>query len=920
MRTGRINSVGVLVAAVLVVGTVLLWRFVASCHGETGLKDTSRGVPVPASPVIRTPFEPVKILVDNSFKLERRGEPVSVGIPLKQGSSVVDTESLCLTDLSGKIIPAQFRILARWGALEDPRRPIKWVLADFQADAPANGTGVYFLARGSQPKLTPLAVRENAREITVDTGKVSFTVGKEGKGLFRELVLTGGPSAIGKDGYTGFMLTRKGEKFLGTVESITIEECGPLKVTLCVKGFFTNSKGVKFCGGDARYLPNDKGKPLPENKPLSYSARMYAYRNKGLMRIDYTLENNGTGINPYYPSNDVFIDGSYFQVTPTPSKAILSGTSFAEYATLSDTFVLRQGYQLIDKVNDRNNFSFAATLNERTLVSGVRSDGWVDVTTGPVGMALGLRYFWQNAPKSIEYEKGVVSIGFLPEKGAVPESDPKLTHSASGNYFFSGGWHKTHEFALFLHDETSRGDTGKALLGLTTPLIVHCEPEWYAATEAWGRITPAGEKLPGEIGEAVARYDLYQRMFVHPTATTPDINQLREERFLGASHYGWENFGDLAWGGGLFSALHYDWPYIMWLQFLRSGDGAFYGMAQQMTEHSADLDQIHSPGPKNAPSLYHDGLWQWEQIGYLGGHHKTLQMAGYLVSHTWNGGYALGYLLTGNRRYLEAAERGAQAGIRYWEHVFSGAKQVFTQNRSQGWTIQMMVNLYRITGDSKLLRDAMAIFTNTLLYTEQLATPPGSGGKGYILNSDGTIKDKVIVTFAAYPLGPLCDLHYEAEKAGIDVKDLEGYLVRNLRWLKEYAFVGGETSWDGLYSLLTISYATDPLNPNNNGGGTLAHNILFADAFGYGSIMLKERDPQLSREFFLFGRHLFRDLMLYRTVDKKDKNSRINPDRHAPVSWGWLPTATKELGYIGRSGQQYLWAEKLNIVQQQNLK
>ena len=418
-------------------------------------------------------------------------------------------------------------------------------------------------------------------------------------------------------------------------------------------------------------------------------------------------------------------------------------------------------------------------------------------------------------------------------------------------------------------------------------------------------MAPADEQFPAGVGEAVARYEQFQKMFVHQTTTAPDINQLREERNQGATHYGWENFGDLAWSGGVFSALHYDWPYSMWLQFMRSGDGAFFSMAHQMTEHSADLDQIHCTN-----SALHDGLWQWEQVGSYGGHHKSLHHSGSWATHTWNGGYALGYLLTGNRRYLEATERGVMAARRLYGKVLKGSTLVQNMTRSQGWCILMLVNLYKITGDQRLLVDALAIFNNSLLFTEQLATIPGSGGKGYIMEKDG----KVYVTFAAYPLEPLCDLHYEAGKAGLDTRSLEAYLVRNLKWLKEYAFVGGKSRLDGMYSYLTISYATDPLDPSKNMGGTLAHNILFAGAFGYGSIMLKESNPQLSREFLFFGRHLFRDLMLYRqTGAKQDKNSYNNPKNLSRIYWGWLPTATKELGYIGRGGQQYLWAEKMYL-------
>ena len=904
-------SVQWLVAFVLVVGLVIWTSITTFCAGP------SSGVPASGltgrSAVVPTaPFEPIKILVDNGVKRERQGEPVSVGIPLRRESAPLDTSGLCLTDAAGRIIPTQFRILARWGPLDDTRSPIKWVLVDFQADAPAAGTSIYYLKAGSQPPLTPLKVRKEGGAVTVDTGTVSFSIAKNRTGLFKNLSLSRGNAVVRPDGFNGFSLYRKDEGYQGNVESLRLEDAGPLRVSLCVKGTFVNKRGELFRGGNARSAPDKDGKPVAENRPLTYTARLSAYRNSGLIRIDYTLENEGNGIATYYPINDVFIDGSYLELIPLPSKMTVSGLSFAEYASPSDTFVLRQLYQLQDKKDEKKNFSYAVTLNERTVSSGVRTDGWVDLSATDVGMALGIRNFWQNAPKSVEYDKGILRLGLLPAKGVAPESHPQLTRHATGTYFFSAGWHKTHELALYVHDEVTRQDAGKELQTLTTPLVAHCEPRWYGETGVWGPLVPSEVEFPAEVGEAVSRYNRYPQMFVHPTATTPDINQLREERNQGATHYGWEHFGDLVWGGGVYCSLHYDWPYIMWLQFLRSGDSALYTMALQMTEHSADLDQIHNSGPESAPTLFLDGLWQWEQIGYFGGHHKSGNASGHMATHTWNGGYALGYLLTGNRRYLEAAERGAAAARRIWDKAVRGEKKICTETRSQGWCIDMLVNLYRINGDRKLLKDALSIFRNSLLYAEQLKDPPGSGGKGYISYSDKTYKDKVIVTFASYPLQPLCNLHYEAKQAGLDTGELERYLVRDLRWLKEYAFVGGKTGWDGLYSLLTISYATDPVNPSLNKGGTLEHNVFFADAFAYGSVMLKESDPPLSREFFLFGRHLFRDLMLYRAVSRKDKDSFVNPERKSAVTWGG---GTKELGWIGRSGQYYLWAESLQTGQ-----
>ena len=278
-------------------------------------------VPLPGAPgasrgaenqgVHEGPFEPVKILVANSLKLDFQGEPVSLGIPLKLESATMDTGALAISDAKGNVVAAQFRVLARWGSLQDQKRPIKWLLADFLADAPASGPGVYYLKRAARTESSASMLREDKKSISVDTGKVSFRVGKGGRGLFQALALSKGEHVTRSDGYNGFVLKRREKAFWGSVKTVNIEEQGPLKVVLCVKGVFEDAAGELFRGGDARpYLLKDKTIPKAENYPLSYTARIYAYRGKGEIRIDYTLENDGNGIATYYPINDVFKDGS----------------------------------------------------------------------------------------------------------------------------------------------------------------------------------------------------------------------------------------------------------------------------------------------------------------------------------------------------------------------------------------------------------------------------------------------------------------------------------------------------------------------------------------------------------------------------------------------------------------------------------
>ena len=107
--------------------------------------------------------------------------------------------------------------------------------------------------------------------------------------------------------------------------------------------------------------------------------------------------------------------------------------------------------------------------------------------------------------------------------------------------------------------------------------------------------------------KAFDRYEQLQRCKVHmedseeqdygeiPPTT---LYSLRESRGEKGDWYGWMDFGDIPWGGqtgeGAYASGHYDWPYGLFLQYLRSGDYAFFQLGAEMVRHRMDIDQYHT--------------------------------------------------------------------------------------------------------------------------------------------------------------------------------------------------------------------------------------------------------------------------------------------------------------------------------------
>ncbi len=218
-----------------------------------------------------------------------------------------------------------------------------------------------------------------------------------------------------------------------------------------------------------------------------------------------------------------------------------------------------------------------------------RFPGRIGISDPERHVTVAVKQFWQNYPKSLEVGRGMLSVGLWPQDGGEPE----VGHYGRGRYFFSGGWHKTHE--LFFSFSSARGrhtDSRASTDGLLSPLFAEVPPAWHAETRAWGLLAPSGfRSVSGEMQEALDRYERYQRILVDPRASSDgiDLEAIREMRgyrkWFSCEWYGWEDFGDLMHGGNPChpSSLIYDWPYIMWLHYARSGDPRFRRVAEEMT-------------------------------------------------------------------------------------------------------------------------------------------------------------------------------------------------------------------------------------------------------------------------------------------------------------------------------------------------
>ncbi|NBC18725.1 MAG: hypothetical protein GVY18_15585, partial [Bacteroidetes bacterium] len=183
----------------------------------------------------------VPILVEERAGLDRRAEPVTLGIPFAEGDVSAAT-AMHVVDPDGQALPTQTAPMAVWGD-----GSIRWLKVTFPADADANQTARYTLRPGpAPPPASLLTVENDAEVITVTTGPLRFTVHRtaftlidrawldlDGDGTFAtsEQLVTPSPD--------GPFAERDGQRYAATSQPpsvVTVEEAGPLRAVLKIEG------------------------------------------------------------------------------------------------------------------------------------------------------------------------------------------------------------------------------------------------------------------------------------------------------------------------------------------------------------------------------------------------------------------------------------------------------------------------------------------------------------------------------------------------------------------------------------------------------------------------------------------------------------------------------------------------------------
>ena len=501
--------------------------------------------------------------------------PLTFGIPFPPGA-LVDPSSLRLR-VSGcdGALPLQVRVTAAW-----PDGSIRWLLIDsvlpaLRTDAPQ--LCLESELGGSTARSSAMTVESDGGRIRVATGAALFALPAAGP-RFDDLEVDG-PS--GRASVRFEFLDRAGERREAVVNRCDVEEVGPVRTTIAVRGGF---RGTAF----------------------RFTARFCFFAEQAWMRVRATIENprRARHRRGSWDLGDrgslVFRDFSVAVSWPADAAAIHGGAVTGEgVRRCARSWTLHQassGGENWRSPNHRDargilplpfrGFRLRADDAEH---SGARAEPIAGVSFARFGIAVAAEDFWQNFPKALEIDRRSLRLRLFPRQSAPFE--------------LQGGEHKTHTFWLDFGAEWRDG--AAPLRWAHAPTSARAPAEWYAVAGAAPLLTAA------EVRPVFA--DILRR------AARGDTSLAARREII--DEYGWRNYGDLFadhegrfYQGPAPVISHYnnqyDVIYGALLQYLWSGDTAWRDVALPLARHVVDIDLYNTTEDRPA---YSGGLfWHTE--------------------------------------------------------------------------------------------------------------------------------------------------------------------------------------------------------------------------------------------------------------------------------------------------------------------
>ena len=319
----------------------------------------------------------VALHIEDRACIDRRAWPITVGIPFADGQLACGAPVRVVTG-DGNPVGTQAEPLATW---REDRQFVKWLLVDSQLDLAAGGSRACFLEYGPGVEAESLQAGvsvsdERAERLCIDTGAMRVELRTDSPDFFTSCQVSSGQGwreVLRRPGPRLYMSDQAGTQYdTSTVapHSIQIEERGPLRVVVCVRGQHTAADGRPFC---------------------PYILRMHFYAGSNDIRVFHTF------VYDQAPQLVELADiGMSWPVDVGDGARMAFGGDGAPHQ--ADRFDRARLLQTSD-------LEYQAHCDATPFGSGEKAGGWACLS-GQTGSALVVvRDFWKEYPKGLVVDR-----------------------------------------------------------------------------------------------------------------------------------------------------------------------------------------------------------------------------------------------------------------------------------------------------------------------------------------------------------------------------------------------------------------------------------------------------------------------------------------------------------------------------------
>lgn len=467
-------------------------------------------------------------------RYDRIAEPVSVSVPLARGR-LADAAQLSIGKADGHRYPLQRHVLARW---DDGT--IKWLQVHWQPDLPGNADMTVQLRvsdAGEEPAPQQrVSVEETADGLRVDTGPLAFSVPRRGYLPITNVVLDG-QALWGESPFSGISLVFDDVQVSSaeaTVE-LTVEEAGPLRAVIAVRGKHRKADGSEYLG---------------------LRGRITAYAGKPYVEVEHQFIHDEA-------AEQHVLRSAELRFSPGKQDGAQVALGEGYYQTR-----ISESDDAVEMLLDAETMLYQS--NEH-FIDSFYGDFWADWRDAQAGLTVSIYQAHQHFPKALRADREGIVCSLYPE-GEL--SAPVLR-----------GMAKTHRVLLHFHGaETPLQDLSVRSLQFQLPDVPALPRSWYRDNNPWLE-TFFPERLPNKLLSYFLRMHdgRPKALGMLHFGDAPDAGYTNQGRGRGRSV--WVN-------------NEYDRPHNCMLLYGLTGERRVHDSALVSARHWLDVDLVHyDPDP-----------------------------------------------------------------------------------------------------------------------------------------------------------------------------------------------------------------------------------------------------------------------------------------------------------------------------------